>query len=98
MLLREILSLSRQMLRHASDDEWELLQQAEQRRSRLIGTCFPVKTPLADPRATAELVRQIIETGDMVTELVINARDRAGKALGKLKQGRSATRAYRQIG
>jgi hypothetical protein len=97
-LLPEILELTQQMLRDASDEEWAQLQLLEQRRRKLIAACFPLDGPVSEPRQAADQIRQIIETGEMVAELASTARDGAGNALGELKQRRTATRAYRLVG
>jgi hypothetical protein len=95
--LSEILGLTLRMLRNASDDEWEELQVVEARRRELITACFPLDDSIVDPRQAAEQLRQVIETGEMVAELVATARDEAGNALGELKQRRTATRAYQLV-
>ncbi len=95
--LQSIVELTRQMRERAEAQQWETVQQLEERRRPLIAAAFPVRHPIASPDEVAEAVREIIELDRQTMSLGNGLKNEMGSLLGQINQGRHATRAYRAV-
>jgi hypothetical protein len=98
-MLGQIITLSEQMLSLARQGEWEHLNERQAERQQMIEQAFPLDLAAmaAGPGAADDAARQIRVILDLDRQLMRLARaqqQETGQTLGKLNQGRVATRAY----
>ncbi|MCW8907952.1 MAG: flagellar protein FliT [Sedimenticola sp.] len=94
-MLEQILETSRKMLALAEQDEWEQAEALQRQRQELIEKTFPLDDETAHSAQTATLLKQILSLDGQLRRLAESRRKEIGRALGKISQGRQATRAYR---
>ena len=94
-MLEQILETSREMLALAEQDEWEQAEALQRQRQDLIEKTFPLDDEMAQSEQAAALLKQIISLDGQLRRLAESRRKEIGQALGKINQGRQATRAYR---
>jgi hypothetical protein len=100
-MLGQIITLSEQMLSLARQGEWERLTERQVERQQMIEQVFPLDlgAMAAGPVGADGAARQIREILDLDKQLMRLARaqqQEIGQTLGKLNQGRVATRAYQE--
>lgn len=96
--LFEILKITRMMHEKACRGEWERVQDLEAEQRALIGGCFPLDDTTADPKQTRNQIAEIISLHRRIITAASAARQEQAGALGRLRQGRQATRVYRDVG
>jgi len=94
-MLEQILETSREMLALAEQDEWEQAEMLQRQREELIKKTFPLDDEVAQSEQAAAILKQIISLDGQLRRLAESRRKEIGQALGKINQGRQATRAYR---
>jgi hypothetical protein len=96
--LKEIVSLSREMLRQAGDNEWERVGELEQTRRELVMTCFGQRTPEQDGPEVAAAIKEILRLNQELTELGKRQREALGAEVHNHKLGSAAQAAYLNCG
>jgi hypothetical protein len=96
-LLDEILALSHSILELARAGDWIGGQQQEQYRQTLMKRCFAPDGQFADRLAASEKIAQILQTDRQTLALGREQRQAVSHSIGKLRQGRAAVSAYRQV-
>lgn len=93
-MLSQLVHLSREMLTLAEQGEWERLTAAQTERRQLMDAVFPLDSRLQDAEDAVAQIQLIQELDQQITRLVRAQQQQIGQELGKLNQGRAATRAY----
>lgn len=94
-MLDQLVRLSREMLSLAGQGEWERVAGLQIERQQMMGQTFPLDSSLTDTQGAAGQVKEILDLDQQITELARVQQKEIGQLLGKLNQGRTATRAYR---
>ena len=97
-LLPEILRLSQNMHQQAELSMWDQVRLQEVRRQKLIDVCFPLDGSIRDKEEAADQIRSIIDLDRRIVGMLEQSRQEIGAELGRLHQGRHATRQYRAVG
>ena len=90
--LTEALEMSRQMLADAEAGNWEAVSAKQPQRERLLHQALDGRDNLPAPERA--LVEQIVTLNDRLREAATANRDELGVELSRMRQGRTATRAY----
>ncbi|PLY16720.1 MAG: hypothetical protein C0631_02960 [Sedimenticola sp.] len=91
--LEQLLTLSEEMLRLALSSDWDRVVEVQGQRSALIEKSFPLDEAVALTDAQAHL-KKILSLEAQVTALAVSAKKELGDTLGKINQGKQATKAY----
>ena len=93
-MLGQILQMSQTMLALAEQDEWEQVEVLQRDRQQLMEQALPLDPALTNPDSAAAQIKEILGLDQQITELARSQQKEIGQVLGKLNQGRAATRAY----
>jgi hypothetical protein len=89
----ELLELTKNMLTHAQQDEWEALADCEQQREKIIAEI--TKNPLAENAADAEILKEIVGLNEEVLALSKANKENISKAILELKRSSKKTSFYK---
>jgi len=92
--LKDIMSLSEQMLEKARALEWESVAALEARRRDMVMQCFSSPSSEQEAPLVAAAIRRILELNDQITRLGRDSRDQLGAELHTRKTARTASAAY----
>jgi len=92
--LEQILSLSKDMLAKAGDDEWELVAEIEARRRELVMRCFQQPAPQQQASEVAAAIKAILCLNQKISDLGKRYQDQLGTEMHTNKLGRTASAAY----
>jgi len=92
--LEQILSLSKDMLAKAGDDEWELVAEIEARRRELVMRCFQQPAPQQQASEVATAIKAILCLNQEISDLGKRYQDQLGTEMHTNKLGRTASAAY----
>jgi hypothetical protein len=92
--LEQILSLSKDMLARAGDDEWELVAEIEARRRELVMRCFQQPAPQQHATEVAAAIKEILCLNQEISDLGKRYQDQLGTEMHTNKLGRTASAAY----
>jgi hypothetical protein len=92
--LRDIVVLSREMLTHASGNDWEQLAELEADRRSLVMRCFQEPASQEDAPQLAVIIREILRLNQEITECVKARQEAVGSDMQNNKLGRTARAAY----
>lgn len=93
-MLGHLLGLSQQMLSLARQGEWENVNEIQAERQRIIEKEFPLSPGPTEAGDVAREIQAILDLDRELLELAGTQQKEIGQTLGKLNQGRAATRAY----
>ncbi|WP_428603349.1 flagellar protein FliT [Sedimenticola sp.] len=93
-MLDQIVLLSQKMLSLAQQGEWDQLTALQQLRDDQIENCFPLDPHGLDERQVSEQIRTILALDKQILQLAGDQQMEIRETLGKLSQGRVATKAY----
>lgn len=94
--LDSLLSLTRELLGCAQAGDWERAMALESERRPLIRAAFTTEKPAGCDAERQAVIREILDTDQMVMALARRQRDDLQAQLRELGQGRSALHAYGQ--
>lgn len=92
--LEDIIQLSRKMLVHARDGEWEQVTGFEAKRREMVLRCFQQQTPEQDAPRVAAAIRAILQLNQEVADLGRAYRNQLGSEIQSQHVGRAASAAY----
>jgi flagellar motility protein MotE (MotC chaperone) len=90
----ELLELTKKMLTHGQQDEWEALADCEKEREKIIGEI--TEKPLAENAADSELLKEIIGLNEEVLVLSKANQEQYSQALLALKRNSKKTSFYQK--
>ena len=93
-MLEQILQMSQTMLTLAEQDEWEQVTGLQMERQQMMEQALPLDPALTNSDSAAAQIKKILGLDQQITELARAQQKEIGQVLGKLNQGRAATRAY----
>jgi hypothetical protein len=93
-MMEQILTVSQDMLALADKGEWERVEVLQRERQQLISDAFPLDASRVDQDSAAETIQAILDLDKQLLELASAQQKEIGAVLGKLNQGRQATKAY----
>lgn len=93
-MLEQILDTSRSMLALAEQGEWEQVEALQRQRQQLIERTFPFDNNAAQASQATSLLKQILVLDRNVRNLAENRYKAISRDLGRINQGRTATKAY----
>ncbi|MCP3666053.1 MAG: flagellar protein FliT [Gammaproteobacteria bacterium] len=96
-LLSRILTLSKAMLAEAEKSEWEHVAEMQLERQQMIESCFPLDDSIKNPEAVKAQIQAITEQDELLMVLARSQHKEIGSALGKISQGKQATKSYQQV-
>lgn len=96
--LQQVLALSKTMVEHAGRGEWERIVELEQQRR--TDMMQALSEPLVEDETgqVRDSLQQLMTLNGQLAEIVRKARDQSVAQYNTLRDGRTATRAYQQIG
>jgi hypothetical protein len=93
-MIEQILAVSREMVTLAERGEWERVEVLQQERQQLIKDVFPLDASRIDQDFASETIQAILDLDKQLLQLALAQQKEIGTVLGKLNQGRQATKAY----
>jgi len=92
--LQEVVSLSRDMLAQAQDDQWQAVIELEAQRRTLVEACFRDPAGDAEAASVAAAIREILSLNQQLEQLGRQSRDEMASHLSTRQTGRTANAAY----
>jgi len=93
-MLSQLVRLSQEMLSLAEQGEWERVTELQIERQQMMEKTFPLDTQVTDAAGAAGQIQSILNLDQQIAQLARAQQKEVGQVLGKLNQGRTATRAY----
>lgn len=93
-MIAQLLSLSQDMLQLAEKGDWEPVGELQQQRLQLMEALFPLDADSLNQSETAQQIKAILALDKQLMDLASAQQKEVGAVLGKLNQGRQATKAY----
>ncbi|MCO6412065.1 MAG: flagellar protein FliT [Thiogranum sp.] len=92
--LEQIVLLSREMLKHAGQNDWARVAELEADRRKLVNQCFQQFTRLEDTSDVAPTIQEILHLNQEVMKLGAVHRESVGADMHRDSLGRTARAAY----
>lgn len=95
-ILDRLLTLTQEMLTQSQAEEWERVNELQQDRLQLMGKHFSLDDSV-DTSSAEGYLKQILSLEEEIKILAAKSHQAMRQQLGKIGQGKQATRAYKNI-
>ena len=91
---KRLLRLSRAVLEHAENGDWEAVTDLERERHPLVSEFFSSECPAHERESRRNLIQTLLEIDRQIVRLVEARREEIAHQLQTITRGRGAMRAY----
>ncbi len=91
---KRLLRLSRQVLEHAENGDWEAVTDLERERHPLVSEFFSGECPAHERETRRNMIRTLLDIDRRIIRLVEARREEIAHQLQTITRGRGAMRAY----